>query len=92
VPLSWGRHSRKELPDDIITKMLTDGDYDVANGGTRSRTMQGLVRIAPHIMRVRGNYADQELAGIGQSKIPKWLALNWYTSKWLYTDLLRLGQ
>jgi hypothetical protein len=79
VPLSWARQSRKELPDDIITEILTDGDGDVVNGGTRSRNVQGLVRIAPHIMRVRGNYADQELAGIGQSKIPKWLALSWYT-------------
>jgi hypothetical protein len=54
--------------------------------------VQGLVRIAPYIMRVRGNYADQELAGIDQSKIPKGLALSWYTNKWLYMDLLKLGQ
>jgi hypothetical protein len=37
VPLSWARHSRKDLPDDIITEMLTDGDDDVVNGGNEEQ-------------------------------------------------------
>jgi hypothetical protein len=43
VPLSWARHSREELPDDIIAEMLTDGDDDFVNGGDEEQKCARLI-------------------------------------------------